>query len=231
MCFSLPTPENPFNDRPGKEKRAKMLDTPQTDAGISRTEKGAAPRKVLGGRNSGKVDKREPNKEKFANLKNEQRKLLPSISNKGQTVLFEPEKTTDQLLRKCGEVDGNSDCPSKFLILCLNAIQNLLLNDGTFNGDTDRPLLVNMWGVEFWKCYSVGSDILETSGACSTIEQIAWMASTAADSIARKEKEGLSVANPFLLFLVPSQEKAIKVCSYAVLISPSLSSSFFIFIL
>ncbi|KAL2554782.1 P-loop containing nucleoside triphosphate hydrolase superfamily protein [Forsythia ovata] len=100
--------------------------------------------------------------------------------------------------------------PSKFLIMCLNTIQNSLQNDGVLNIE-DKPLFANAWGVEFWNYYSNGQDIMEKSGADSMREQIAWMASAAADTIARKEKEGLSFTGPFLLFLVPSQEKAFKV--------------------
>ncbi|OVA17871.1 DNA/RNA helicase [Macleaya cordata] len=106
----------------------------------------------------------------------------------------------------------NLDRPSKFLIMCLNSIQNALLHNGTFNNDTDKHLLVSDWGFEFWKCFSSGSDILETTGDCSSIEQIGWMVSTAADLIVGMEQQGLHIASPFLLFLVPSQEKIHQVC-------------------
>ena len=76
----------------------------------------------------------------------------------------------------------------------------------------DKPLFVNTWGLEFWKCYSARKDILETSGSSSDVEKIAWIASTAADVISRREKEGLLFTGPFLLFLVPSKKKALKVC-------------------
>ncbi|KAL2512914.1 P-loop containing nucleoside triphosphate hydrolase superfamily protein [Abeliophyllum distichum] len=100
--------------------------------------------------------------------------------------------------------------PSKFLIMCLNTIQNSLQNGGVLNIE-DGPLFANAWGVDFWNYYSNGQDVMEKSGADSTREQIAWMASAAADTIARKEEEGLSFTGPFLLFLVPSLEKAFKV--------------------
>lgn len=63
------------------------------------------------------------------------------------------------------------------------------------------------------KCYSSGKDILDTSGLSSTDEKIAWVVSSAADSIARKEKEGLTLSSPYLLFLVSTQEKATQVRS------------------
>ncbi|XP_077241211.1 P-loop containing nucleoside triphosphate hydrolases superfamily protein isoform X2 [Tasmannia lanceolata] len=193
MCFSLPTPEDPFNEKNDKAQNSKNCKKP----------KKLAPRKV------------DP--------KNEQSKLLTSLSNKGQTIPEGAGKLNHRLFgngavinaneRVDGSNTGNTDCLSKFLILCLNAIQNAWVHDGTFDASVDRPLLANTWGVELWKCCSVGSDILETSGTCTSIEQIAWLVSTASDVFSRKEKEGQFVATPFLLLLVPSQEKAIKVRS------------------
>ncbi|KAJ9684756.1 hypothetical protein PVL29_016968 [Vitis rotundifolia] len=153
MCFSLPTPEDPFNERhqkkDSKRQKTKKLVPSQQDGGLS--------------------------------------------SNGNNTAL------------KNGTLDRNHVNVDH---------QELKRHDVIFNFKKDKPLFVNEWGVEFWKCYSSSIDILETSGACSTLEQIAWMISTAADTIARNEKEGLFLTSPFLLFLVPSQEKVAKV--YAV---------------
>ncbi|KAJ0103067.1 hypothetical protein Patl1_05953 [Pistacia atlantica] len=156
MCFSLPTPDDPFNDRHDNMGLRSPINFGRTE--IQLNGKG------------------------FAN---------------GHQV----------------QASENSDCPSKFLILCLNAIQNALHHEGTYSVEEGKPLFFNSWGIDFWRCYSSETDILETSGSSSTTEQIAWMVSTAADNIARKEKEGFSFSSPFLLFLVPSQEKAAKVRS------------------
>ncbi|OVA04634.1 DNA/RNA helicase [Macleaya cordata] len=186
MCFSLPTPEDPFNDRYNNKapdaKKAKKPVPPKADT---------ASKKPVSGKNSEKVEDKKSKEVKTEKGKNNQKKSI----------------------MQQGGLYGNTDSPSKFLIMCLNAIQKAFLDDGTFDGDMDKPFLVNTWGIKFWKCCSAGLDILETTGSCSTIEQIAWMISTAADIFGRKEKEGLSIATPFLLFLVPSQEKAIKVRS------------------
>ncbi|RCV11024.1 hypothetical protein SETIT_2G154900v2 [Setaria italica] len=66
------------------------------------------------------------------------------------------------------------------------------------------------WGVELWRSCSspAPSDVLDTSGACATMEQTVWLVSTACDIVARKERLGMVVSCPFLLYLVPSQEKA-----------------------
>ncbi|OEL31803.1 hypothetical protein BAE44_0007186 [Dichanthelium oligosanthes] len=45
------------------------------------------------------------------------------------------------------------------------------------------------------------------------MEQTAWLVSTACDIVARKERLGMVVSCPFLLYLVPSQEKAARVRS------------------
>ncbi|XP_042491852.1 probable ATP-dependent RNA helicase ddx5 isoform X2 [Macadamia integrifolia] len=219
MCFGLPTPEDPFNDRHGKKdftsKKAKTVQSSQRDGG-------SVSKKDSGGRNPEKSEKREPNKETAINRKKGKNKSVASIRKEGQpqAAPSKPAKENAKLIGNVREIHaknrglyGSSDCPSKFLILCLNSIQNALLHDDTLNGNKDKHLLVNTWGFEFWKCGSAGLDILETTGTCSSTDQVAWMASTAADTIARKEKEGLSVGSPFLLFLVPSQEKAIKVRS------------------
>ncbi|KAA8539203.1 hypothetical protein F0562_025895 [Nyssa sinensis] len=219
MCFSLPTPEDPFNDRQGKmdtsQKETKKLIRSQADGGMSINKSADPTRKGASGRNNAKIEHHEQKMVKVINLENEL--MRTSIDNMGQKTSVKLGKAKIQLIGKNGAIRAqqgqafeNSGCPSKFLILCLNSIKNALWHEGTFSSEEDKPLFVDAWGVEFWKCYSIGKDILETSGACSTTEQIAWMASTAADTIARKEKEGLLFTSPFLLFLVPSQEKATK---------------------
>ncbi|XP_039067288.1 probable ATP-dependent RNA helicase ddx5 [Hibiscus syriacus] len=164
MCFSLPTPDDPFNDRLDKK-----------DISI----------KTMPSKRDQKVSaKREDN-----------------VPTKG-AVLGNRELACE-----------SSDCPSKYLIICLKTIEDSLYPDGTYNGEEGKHLFVNPWGIEFWKCYSAGKDILETSGPPSDFEQIAWIASTAADVISRREKEGYLFTGPFILFIVPSKEKALRVRS------------------
>ncbi|XP_040991488.1 pre-mRNA-processing ATP-dependent RNA helicase prp5 [Juglans microcarpa x Juglans regia] len=203
MCFSLPTPDDPFNDKLGKKdfegKESKKQVPRQEDGRCFVHGKGVAPRKGTQTPNTDFKDKVKCSKISINDLVDLEEKVqvIQNVGDHGQSAL----------------VRENSNGPSKFLIMCLNSIENALRHDGTFISKEDQPLFVNSWGIEFWKCYSAGKDILETSGASSTVEQIAWMISIAADTIARKEKEGLSFASPFLLFLVPSQEKAAKVRS------------------
>ncbi|KAG2672328.1 hypothetical protein I3760_13G035300 [Carya illinoinensis] len=203
MCFSLPTLDDPFNDKLGKkdfERKEPKKRVPRQEDGRGFVHgKGAALRKGTQTPNTDFKDKAKSSKISINDLVDLEEKVqvIQNVGDHGQR----------------GLVRENSNGPSKFLIMCLNSIENALRHDGTFISKEDQPLFVNSWGIEFWKCYSAGKDILETSGASSTVEQIAWMISIAADTIARKEKEGLSFASPFLLFLVPSQEKAAKVRS------------------
>lgn len=220
MCFSLPTLDDPFNDRYDKcetetketKKRKPLQSNKNKNASVK--GKSAMSKKETKRDNNAKPGHLEQTEEKAINLKNSQEKSFSFIDG--------VEKRSGNIERAEVQLNGKScanghhgqaceklDCPSKFLILCLNAIENAMHHDGV---DQDNPLFVNSWGIEFWKCYSSGKDILETSESSSTIEQIAWIVSTAADSIARKEKEGFSLTGPFLLFLVSSQEKAAKVC-------------------
>ncbi|KAK4359696.1 hypothetical protein RND71_021925 [Anisodus tanguticus] len=165
MCYSLPTPEDPFNERHGK----------------------ANPMKKKKKKNQSKKDKNP--------VKNTS---LPQNSDKLEEELDMPA--------------GHMDAPTKFLILCLKNIQDGLQQDGAFNdGEHNKPFFVHTWGIEFWKSFTRGKDIIGTNQAHATTEQISWVAATAADAISTKEKEGLSISSPFLLFLVPSQEKATKV--------------------
>ncbi|XP_026458971.1 uncharacterized protein LOC113359575 [Papaver somniferum] len=60
---------------------------------------------------------------------------------------------------------------------------------------------------------AVKSNILDTSGDCSPIKQIAWIVSTASDVISENEKEGVDIDGPSFLYLVPSQERAAQIHS------------------
>ncbi|GMH13237.1 hypothetical protein Nepgr_015078 [Nepenthes gracilis] len=223
MCFSLPTPEDPFNDRHGEKdaniKHKKMPMPSQANAKISMNKESDVQRKRICDSHQGSINHGESKRLKVTNLKNEKKLLvdtdkigkanLARLGNKKLQLFAEHQVVVDQK-RKSLE---KSVCPSKFLLFCLKSINDSLLRDGELNRAQDEPLMVDTWGVEFWKRFSVGKDILETSGTSPTLQQIAWVASTAADTIASNEKEGLSFTNPFLLYLVPSQKDAVKVRS------------------
>ncbi|KAK3228429.1 hypothetical protein Dsin_000310 [Dipteronia sinensis] len=201
MCFSLPTPDDPFNDRHGK----KEFQIKETKKPMSLKDKKAFVKGKSADLKKGTENEREKS-HTFMYLKERRNSL--NLEGTELPVNGKPAVNGHQE-QACEYFDR----PSKFLILCLNAIENALCHNGTYNVEEKKPLFVNHWGIEFWKCYSSGRDIIETSGSSSSVEHTAWMVSTAADSIARNEKEGLSFTSPFLLFLVPSQEKAAKVRS------------------
>ncbi|WOL01623.1 DEAD-box ATP-dependent RNA helicase 14 [Canna indica] len=171
MCFSLPTPDDPFNDRQGKKTEKNTSERKSPPHPVTETSK--KPRS------------------------NAAVKVAQPVNNGGGN-------------------DGDTDygCPSKFLILCLNAIQDAWKEQQAApEGSSDESLLACNWGVEFWKCCSSGSHIIDTSGSCASRDQVVWLVSTASDVITRKEKQGEVVASPFLLFLVPTQEEAVQVRS------------------
>ncbi|XVF23399.1 hypothetical protein REPUB_Repub13aG0034600 [Reevesia pubescens] len=218
MCFSLPTSDDPFNDRLDN----KDINRRETNKIVpsSAKRKDTVPTKGSVLQHNVKVDSLEKINEKLMALKNEQKKSVPLINNVGKTKHInsgrreiQPDGNNVGVRGHQEQAHESSDCPSKYLILCLKAIEDALHHDGTYNCEEGKPLYGNTWGIEFWKCYSSGKDILETSGSSSDVEQIAWIASTAADVISRREKEGLLSSGPFLLFLVPSKEKAVKVRS------------------
>lgn len=173
MCFSLPTPEDPFNERHGKVNLVK---------------------KKKKKRNQSRMGKNPVKKTSLLQNSDKLEEEFHMPADRGQDAF-----------------DNHAHAPSKFLILCLKNIQDGLQQDGAFNDGEKKPFFVHSWGIEFWKNFTRGKDIIGTNQAHATTEQIAWVAATTADAISRKEKEGLSISNPFLLFLVPSQEKAVKV--------------------
>ncbi|XP_062182331.1 ATP-dependent RNA helicase DBP3-like [Phragmites australis] len=184
MCFSLPTPEDPFNDCHGKKRK---IDEP-----VEETANAAA--------------KDDDPEKKDTNTKKQ-----PPAKVKSKAVPMAKSKAIREV--EMGREDGRVeyDRPSKFLVVCLNAIRDAVApEDGAsrIHGAGD-------WGVELWRCCSAAApcDVLDTSGACATLEQTAWLVSTACDIVARKERLGMFVSCPFLLYLVPSQEKAVQVRS------------------
>lgn len=214
MCFSLPTPDDPFNDRHDKTDLVTKVKKPSLGKSGRQhvDEKFVTSRRDTIDRISAIVNVQEKNSE-------EPDKLSMPINpcalpnSDGLNNVVNQVKSTVTVLLDC-QANGQEEftgCPSKFLIHCLNTIQNALRHEEAFNSEEDSPLFVHKWGFEFWKIYSSGKDVLETSRANSTLQKIAWLASCAADTIAKKEKEGQSFSSPFLLYLVPSQEKASEV--------------------
>lgn len=173
MCFSLPTPEDPFNDRHANKKKQNNNNSSED-------------------KHKPKPNNKDPLQVKDADIREDrQQQQPPGINRPKQGGDFE---------------DG---CLPKFLILCLNAIRNSWKEE---EGNAVN-LLASPWGAELWRSCSSGSDIMDSSGGCASKEQLAWLLSTASDIIASKEKQGQLVATPFLLFLVPSQQKAAQVRS------------------
>ncbi|TVU50858.1 hypothetical protein EJB05_02250 [Eragrostis curvula] len=179
MCFSLPTPDDPFNDRHGNKRK---VEEPADDVAA---DEGDIPKKTKKDLNA----KKQP---------------LANAGAKTVTKAVREQETEGEE----GRVDY--DRPSKFLVVCLNAIRDAVApgDGGGIHGAGD-------WGVELWRSCSAAApcDVLDTSGACATLEQTAWLVATACDIVARKERLGMVVSCPFLLYLVPSQEKAAQVRS------------------
>ncbi|CDO99848.1 unnamed protein product [Coffea canephora] len=218
MCFSIPTAEDPFNDRYGKTDAVKNKKRP-LDSRVDKThmdKKRALSRNMAANKDHANEDVKKEKLFKLEKIENNTIASVTVFKSEGKKDVGKPGKTEVPMLQACGSKTDErgheifQDCPSKFLVLCLNTIQNALQHESAFSSE-DRPFFVHKWGVEFWKFYSSGRDIVETIGADSDSEQIAWVVSCAADTIARKEKGGLSFSSPFLLFIVPSQEKAAKV--------------------
>lgn len=186
MCYSLPTLDDPFNDRRGKPE----FKTREPETRKERTDrvkgKSAPGRKgTVGGSISQKSN--------------------PQTGNDTNNKSYSEEENVKTNQQHDSEI---SDFPSKFVFWCLSAIENALRRDDAYTEGEGNSFFLDSWGLEFSKCFSTGKDLMDTSGTFASTEQIAWMVSAAADIFVRKEKQGLSLETPFLLFLVPSEQKA-----------------------
>ena len=220
MCFSLPSLEDPFNERKGKpepmgkRKRDSKEDWKLKDKKSSRLKKEF----VKGNDQRGRLPGNKTEKSQI--VEKGKMALHSCIKFMGSEIATNLGKPTHQIIKRGGSKgsweeivsDNVSGSPSKFLLMCLNTIQDAMHNGTALSDEKDEPLFASAWGLDFWNCYSTGIDVLEASGADSKREQISWIASTAADIISMKEKEGVSFTGPFLLYLVPSQDKASEVC-------------------
>lgn len=211
MCFSLPTPDDPFNDRNGKEEFKTRAPKRKTHSPKDETV-------PLNGKSApGKNGPVSGNISQKLNHFNRENKSDTANNNLGRKSIVNSEKKNVEVTEMADLCDSQQhdseilEFPSKFVFWCLSSIENALRHGDAYTDGEGNSFFLNSWGLEFSKCYSTGKDLMETSGTSATTEQIAWMVSGAADTYVRKEKKGLSVANPFLLFLVPSQEKAAQV--------------------
>lgn len=198
MCYSLPTLDDPFNDRHGKPEFKTRDSETKTTSPKEKTDhvkgKSAPSRKGTVGGSISQKSNRQTGKD--ANNKSHLEKENVKMDQIGDLC--------------CDQHHDNeiSDFPSKFVFWCLSAIENALRHDDAYTEGEGNSFFLDSWGLEFSKCFSTGKDLMDTSGTFATTEQIAWIVSAAADIFVRKEKQGLSLETPFLLFLVPSEKKA-----------------------
>uniref|UniRef100_A0A7N0V0X8 Uncharacterized protein n=1 Tax=Kalanchoe fedtschenkoi TaxID=63787 RepID=A0A7N0V0X8_KALFE len=133
------------------------------------------------------------------------------VDNNTDDEKAKPVKNGDLVNAHKGKDEITSTRPSKVVLLCLNTILNALQNDYVSDGEGDMPFFANSWGIDFLKYYASGNDMLLVGGSCPTAQQIAWIVSAAADSVQKMEIGGFSTPVPFLLYIVPSQVRAIEV--------------------
>ncbi|KAK8939143.1 hypothetical protein KSP39_PZI011426 [Platanthera zijinensis] len=182
MCFSLPTEDDPFNERHEKKKAMEKKNDSKNQKLNRRDNK----------RNNSDTDL-------VTDAKHQQK--LDCDSNEEERILKDPIE----------KIEGN--IVSKFLLLCLKAVEDAWLEEGTLNKGMAGTLLSNSWGADFCKGCSSGSSVMVIGEAFATRDQVAWLVSTAADIITRNEKQGIVVPSPFLLFLVSSGDRAVEVRS------------------
>ncbi|KAL9268047.1 putative ATP-dependent RNA helicase ddx5 [Drosera capensis] len=203
MCFSLPTPEDPYNDKQGKK-----------DVTTNKAKKTKVSREPV--KTNGHVQKERPlhDKKSMDELISKEAKMVKSGND--QHFMVPCDKIKSVKIAKTGketQTPKNPVAPSKFLLLCLKSIRDSLLGDSEVGAEQENTIVADKWGVQFWKSYLAGKDVLDTSGTNPTVQQIAWVTSVAADAISSKDEQDGSFMNPALIYLVPSQKDATKVRS------------------
>ncbi|KAK7279004.1 hypothetical protein RJT34_24045 [Clitoria ternatea] len=212
MCYSLPTPEDPFNDRCGKEE-LKTTSAKKKTPSKQKGETGPLGAKSVSGKKGavgGSTSQKLNDIERESEVVTANNSVGQKYSIKSERKKFEVTEMADLCHVQQHDCDI-SEFPTAFVFWCLTKIENSLRQGDAYTDGEGNSFFLNPWGLEFSKCFSTGRDIIETCGTSATTEQIAWMVSGAADTFVRKEKQGLSFTGPFLLILVPSQEKAAQV--------------------
>ncbi|GAB2222638.1 hypothetical protein Droror1_Dr00016758 [Drosera rotundifolia] len=203
MCFSLPTLEDPFNDKQGKK-----------DATTNKAKKTKVSRELL--KTNGHIQKERPlgYQKSMDKLLSKQSKMVKSGND--QHLMVPCDKIKSVNIAKTGKETQTLKNPvalSKFLLLCLQSIRDSLLGDRELDTEQQNTIVADKWGVQFWMSYLAGKDVLDTSGTNPSVQQIAWVVSVAADAISSKDEQDGSFTNPALVYLVPSQKDATKVRS------------------
>lgn len=233
MCYTLPTPENPFND---------------TIEQISQKKKGGKKRVLSkSGIEEQHVEKRDAvvqnsylAEDEISNPSEKRKKRKRDLLDNVETSQLQkkviqlnkvskPSEDANKSKKKKDKLSGTvssfghcriSESPNNLQInaipkmvfkTSLDAIRKLKLEECVIPEGAQKLTLNNKWGTEFWKACLKGSNILGASKASFDFEQTAWVVSAAASHVISKVAEGSVICGPMVLYIVVSQEHARKV--------------------
>ncbi|GLJ55300.1 hypothetical protein SUGI_1186660 [Cryptomeria japonica] len=232
MCYSLPTPENPFNDtieqisqkKQGGKKRVLSKSGIQEHVGKrdAVVQKTSFAQEEISNSNQ-KRKKRK--KDLLDNIETSQlQKKVIQLNNVSKPVedVNKSKKKKDKLsgiassFGHCRISEGLSNLhinaiPEMVFKTSLDAIRKIELEECIIPEGVQKLTLNNEWGTEFWKACLKGSNILGVSKASFDFEQTAWVVSAAASHVINKVMKGSVICGPMVLYIVVSQEHARKV--------------------
>eukprot|EP01018_Ginkgo_biloba_P015614 Gb_00735 [translate_table: standard] len=215
MCYSLPTPENPFNDQNNYKSHKKQRNKKQepSEAGVKielhKKKRNAVPQKrSFVEEEVNPLLKTIPSADKVwkptADIKDSKQKedklTVSVVSSPGLC------RITEHLNNLRGNVT-----PGMVFKLTLDAIKQTGFEGGLEKAGHDKMITDNKWGMEFWEACSKGSNVLGIFRASFGLEETAWIVSAAASHVAEKRMRDSLISNPVVLFVVASQEQAVKV--------------------
>lgn len=225
MCYSLPTPENPFNDpidrNSGKKfcKKKKEPSKARVKEQLPAEKKDALPQKrSFFGDEIDKMNwKKQKNEETL--MENTEASLLHKTFSQVQDFKLNEDKQSSQVVSSLGLCRNTVDIsrlqrnatPEMVLKLTLDVMRKT-----GFGGDVmqegDRELTSNnKWRTELWEACLKGSNILGSSQASFDLQQTAVVVSAAASHIIDRRKRDSFIHGPMVLIIAASQEHAAKV--------------------
>ncbi|KAH9317645.1 hypothetical protein KI387_019414 [Taxus chinensis] len=234
MCYSLPTPENPFNDviEHSSQKKQGGKKKVLSETEVKKQKRGE---KRDAGRHETSFAEEEINNSSQKKKKRKKDLMDDTEASQLQKTVFEFDKVCkpaedgieskqkkDKLSRRasshghCRIAEDLSNLqinaiPEMVLKLSLDAIRKIELEDGIMPVGFQKLTLNNKWGTEFWNAYLKGSNILGISKASFDLEQTAWIVSAAASHVINKSMRDSVIRGPMVLYIVASQEHARKV--------------------
>lgn len=224
MCYTLPTPENPFNDpidsNSGKKchKKKKQEPSARVKEQLPAGKKDTIPQKrSFFGDEIDNTSWKKQKKEETV-MENIEASLLHKTVSLVKDLKQNEDELSSQVVSSLGlsrsTVDisrfQRSATPEMILKLTLDVVSQTGEADVMQEGEYELTSN-NKWGRELWEACLKGSNILASSQVSFDLQQTAVLVSAAASHIIDRRRRDSFVHGPMVLIVVASQEQAVKV--------------------